>query len=367
MANSVVISGVGLVTPLGATVADTWRGLLLGKSISTHSRSELPIAAGRCRVTELCTRVAWEAIADAGWADATNAAIVVGTSKGPVETWIESLNDLHDKKPLMHRESGVNLSDVATTVAERLGATNSPRCTFSAACASGLHAVIRAIMMLREGQVSRAVVIAGESSLHPLFIASFARLGVIPPVGVPCRPFDETRAGFLISEAAAAVCLELKPPAAGDVMISKFALGGDATHLTGADIEAKTLRRILKSVAPAGAVDLIHAHGTATSANDPVELSAIESIAYPTPTRPILYSHKAALGHSLGAAGMVSLVINALAHRGGVVPGNIRTHKPIPASRVSISAKPVKRAIRSSLVLASGFGGSLGALGISSA
>jgi 3-oxoacyl-[acyl-carrier-protein] synthase II len=363
MAKSVVISGIGLVTPLGGSARDTWRNLLLGKSISTHSRAELPIAAGRCRITELCTRVAWEAITDAGWADAANAAIIVGTSKGPIESWIESLNDLHDGKPMMHREDGINLSDVATRVAEKIGAPQAPRMTFSAACASGLHAVIRAIMMLRGGEISRAVVIAGESSLHPLFIASFARLGVIAPAGTPCRPFDETRKGFVISEAAAAVCLELKSPAAGDVVIDRFSFGGDATHLTGSDLEAKTLRRMLKTVCAGRPIDLIHAHGTATASNDPIELAAIES-AITAGAPPVLYSHKGALGHSLGAAGLVSLAINALAHRAGVVPGNIYTHKPIPATRVQLSPKAIKRPIRSSIILASGFGGSLGALGL---
>ena len=80
--------------------------------------------------------------------------------------------------------------------------------TLSAACASGIYALIRAVMMIQAGEVQRAIVVASESSLHALFTASFARLGVLAPPGYGCRPFDRQRQGFVISEAAAAVCLE---------------------------------------------------------------------------------------------------------------------------------------------------------------
>src|SRR5204862_7358830 len=98
-------------------------------------------------------------------------------------------------------------------------------------------------------------------------------------------------------------------------------LGGAATHLTGGDPEGTTLRRLLNHVVDGQPVDLVHAHATGTEMNDPIELAAIES-ALPADQDPpaILYSHKGALGHSLGAAGLVSVVLNCMSHHKGVVP-----------------------------------------------
>jgi 3-oxoacyl-[acyl-carrier-protein] synthase II len=112
-------------------------------------------------------------------------------------------------------------------------------------------------MMIQSGEADRALVVAAEASVHPLFLGSFTNLGVFPREGVGCRPFDESRDGFLMSEAAAAVCVEAS---GSGIAIEKFATGGDATHLTGGDPAARTLRRVLRHVADRRAVDLVHAH-----------------------------------------------------------------------------------------------------------
>src|SRR5205823_525501 len=95
------------------------------------------------------------------------------------------------------------------------------------------------------------------------------------------------------------------------------------------------LRHCLARVAGGGVIDFVHAHGTATEANDPIELAAIESI-LPPGERVSVYSHKGALGHSLGAAGLVSVVINCIAHQRGIVPPNVRTTSPLPTGRTII-------------------------------
>lgn len=158
--------------------------------------------------------------------------------------------------------------------------------------------------------------VAAESSLHPLFVGNFERLGVLPPAGYGCRPFDTGRRGFLISEAAAAVLIEGWEPgqqaaANGEqretlrrpVRIDRCAFAGDATHLTTPDPNSEALRRLLKDVLAGRPVDLIHAHGTGTTLNDEMELRVIESVCGERPASggdpPSLYSHKGALGHSL--------------------------------------------------------------------
>ncbi len=184
--------------------------------------------------------------------------------------------------------------------------------------------------------------VAVESSLHPLFIGSFNRLGVAPP-GLGCRPFDQQRGGFVIAEAAAAVCLEGdldEPPTADDprviACVERFACGADATHLTSGDPDGFTLGRVLSRVIDNRPLDLIHAHGTGTLANDPIELHAIEQSLLQVGGRqhsPVLYSHKGAIGHSLGAAGLVAVAINCLCHRNGVVPPNVCTARSAAHAR----------------------------------
>jgi 3-oxoacyl-[acyl-carrier-protein] synthase II len=103
-------------------------------------------------------------------------------------------------------------------------------------------------------------------------------------------------------------------------------------------------------------VDLIHAHGTGTVINDAIELAAIESVIGPQ-SRPSIYSHKGALGHSLGAAGLVAVVINCLCHKFGVIPPNIRTTRPMPMDRLEFSRDVTERPVNRSVSIASGFGG----------
>jgi 3-oxoacyl-(acyl-carrier-protein) synthase len=250
----------------------------------------------------------------------------------------------------------------------------------SAACTSGLHALVRGAMMIRSGEVSQALVVATEASVHPLFLGSFQRLGVLARPGVGCRPFDKNREGFVMSEAAAAVLLKAddapesprpagrgssarsSPPA--PIYLDGFALGADATHLTGGDPDARVLRYLLSRLLDHRPVDMFHAHGTGTSANDQTELAAIEAVIDEHTAFPALYSHKGALGHSLGAAGLVSVVLNCQAHASGVVPPNVQTRDPLPTGRVTLSPGAVRGPVRRSVAVAAGFGGAMAAVSL---
>jgi 3-oxoacyl-[acyl-carrier-protein] synthase II len=354
-------------------------------------------------VAALGIEAADQAIAMAKW-NTHDAAVICCTSKGPVESWLAcepkpvlryaqepdiqrqrisgSSAQLRDR---LGEDASFGLSDFSRIIAHHTALTTGPRLTFSAACASGLHGLICAAMMIQSGEISRALVVAAEASVHPLFLASFRRLGVLVPEGDLCRPFDIHRHGFLMSDAAAAVCIEavdekgditnfrrrrkrgdengvmtdFRPEISDDpffVAIDRFALGGDATHLTGSDPQARVLRHLLKHAIADQPMDLIHAHGTGTISNDSTELAAIESV-LPAGSSPHLFSHKGALGHSLGASGLVSVVLNCLMHRKGLIPPNINTMNAIPASTVSISRHVERRQITHSLIHAAGFGG----------
>lgn len=357
------ITGLGLITPLGHDVESTWAALLAGRAIDDHSRVTLPGVPDGLRVNELAARVARQAIEHAGWGSNAlhdhRTALVVGTSKGPVEDWICAPCPTSDKPSLIH-----GLSDTATAVAREIGVGAGPKLTLSAACASGLHALIRACMLLHAGSADRAIVVAAEASVHPLFLSSFARLGVLPPPGVRCRPYDQTRAGFLMSDAAAAVCIDAS--GIGPVVIESFAIGADATHLTGTDADGVVLRRLIRSCVNGQQVDLVHGHGTGTEVNDPVELAAVESCVRPEDAKPSLYSHKGSIGHTLGASGLISVVLNCLCHHYGTVPPMPRLFEPLEASRLCLQPEAVHRPIRRSLAIAAGFGGAIATVTIRS-
>ena len=341
----VTITSWSAVTPI-AEPGSFWGALLSGVHVTDHARCFPDDVIPPPRATALALRAA-ERTVPAHLDPQT--AVVVGTSKGTVEHWLGDARGL--------RASG--LADTADGVATRF-ALNGPRLTVSAACASGLHALARGAMLIRSGDASQVLVVAAEASVHPLFLGSFQRLGVLARPGDGCRPFDKSRSGFLMSEAAAAVMLEAAPDdrdAPGSIYVENFALGGDATHLTGGDPYLRTLRHLLGGVIDGRPVDLVHAHGTGTPLNDEAELAAIESSVIGQDAKPCLYSHKGALGHSLGAAGLLSVVINCHAHTTGTIPPNVQTRDPLATMRVSLPRNVVRRPVRRSLAIAAGFGG----------
>lgn len=348
----VAITGLGLCTPLGTDVEQTWTALLAGDSIYSHALAMGMDSSCRARAIQMALAVSQQALAP----NDQSIALVVGTSKGTIIDW---LTPAATTLPL-------SLASINTNLARQLNLPNGPRLTLSAACASGLHALIRATMLIHSGIVQRALVVATEASVHPLFIGSFQRLGVLAPEGTPCKPFDQQRDGFLISEAAAAVMLEAINPdqrSRAHAIVDRFAIGSDATHLTGSDPQGRTLRRLIRSVVAEQDFDLVHAHATATTSHDPIELAAIED---EVPGSPAIYSHKGALGHSLGASGLVSIVLNSIMHGRGVIPGNIHTTFPLPTRNATIPQQNHPRPIRRSLAVAAGFGGAIAAVSLRS-
>jgi 3-oxoacyl-(acyl-carrier-protein) synthase len=386
---NISITGLGLVTPLGGNCDETFDALLAGRFIQNSARAKFADDRQGGDINILALAAARQAISQAGWQTwPSDSAIVAGTSKGDVESWLTAIDKVQSARPRMSRAvlgpdpsedapqprfraadfrwgDRFGLGDLAATLAKNLGADRCLRLTYAAACASGLDALARAAMLIQFGEVRSALVVAAESSLHPLFRGCFQRLGVLSPPGEPCRPFDTDRGGFHISQAAAAVCVEtgdtLREPIA---QIDHAALAGDAWHLTGADPDGRTLGRLLQSAVAIQPPDLIHAHGTGTVANDAVELAAIESALPITRPPPILYSHKAALGHSLGASGLISVVINCLIHQRGQIPGNVCTDHSLPMEKLILPRCPTSRRIERSLALASGFGGAMAIVGL---
>jgi 3-oxoacyl-[acyl-carrier-protein] synthase II len=367
------ITGTGLLTPLGTSVDRTWSAILDGRWINDHSRVPLDAAGDLPRVSVLAIAAAREAIAAAEWDSHTpgshDTALVVGTSKGPIDAWMTPLPPRSHNAEPAGRLGMSMIASLADDLGRDLALGAGPRLTICAACASGLIALIRAAIMLRCGEASRAIVVAAESSLHPVFLGSFRRLGVLAPPGALCRPFSTPPTGFLVSEAAAAVCLERRARSDRCLGLDGSAMGSDAANITSADPSGQTPIRLIRSASAGVAADMVHAHATGTD-QDSAELRAIAAALGPTidPARALpVYSHKGAMGHSLGAAGLVAVVLNACAHRQGIVPANLGGSEGAQIRGLAIPTACCERPVRRSLVLATGFGGPSAAVTLRSA
>jgi 3-oxoacyl-[acyl-carrier-protein] synthase II len=362
----VVISSYALSTPFG-DAEQTFRALADGRFLIDSTRIDLR-AAGDHRVTALALHVARQVMAST--ASSVPTALIVGTSKGEVDRWLEigKLQIADCRLPIADCQSQIEnqrstiknilplgLHEIAATVQREL-ALSGPALTVSAACASGLFALARGVLMLQAGEAQRVLVVAAESSFHPLLLASYRRLGVLAADGTGCRPLDHDRSGFFVGEAAAAVLLEHGELADG-IIVDGIALGSDAASITAPNPSPHSLADMIVRATGGRPVDLIHAHATGTIMNDPIELAAIDLAAGRLNCRPVVYSHKGAIGHTLGASGLVSIVLNCLMHQKGLALPNARCTRPLPAGNVRMPTQPIHCRIKRSLAISSGFGG----------
>jgi 3-oxoacyl-[acyl-carrier-protein] synthase II len=308
------ITGLGLETPIGGSLAEFWTSLLTGRSGAREVRSfdtsalpnhrgceiedaALPDADGsgpstRGRCTALALRAATRAVADAGLdrealAD-DDVAIVVGTTMGEVTRFEqdraghpEREADAADVASLVERPLDV----MARTVAAELGIRGAV-VSVPAACAAGSYAVGLAASLVRAGRARIALAVGCEAFSRLAFVG-FSRMRAMSPD--VCRPFSRERPGLLLGEGAGALVVATR----------------DA------------LKRA--SIAPEG-VDYVNAHGTGTPLNDKVESLAMRAVFGPHLERLPVSSIKALTGHMMGAAGAVEAIASILAMEHGVVP-----------------------------------------------
>lgn len=367
------IASSELLTPLGHDLTATWSAIHLGQrvcdagpiapaSIRPYEAVLLPLLTKSGRQLwcgdqlETAQRyaliVAAAALAKSGWTpeqwqdEAT--LCVVATSKGSIVSWLNA-REGGDVAAMRKNISNpapatwlctMGLASTDVMLGQAFG-LRGPRKTIVGACASGLMAVHHAVGMLQHGLIRRALVVASDASLHPLFLATYRRMGVLAPPDADgqarCDPFAASGKGFVVSEAAAAVTLEVDSEPQTGIHLLRTGLASDGTHLVATDPSAYAMRRLLQRLhAPGAPLGFVHAHATGTG-HDAYELQAIRDT-YGV-VKPV-FSHKYYLGHTMGAASLVSLVLSAHCHRMGVLPDGTRCDPAAP-----------------SLTLAQGFGG----------
>jgi len=369
----VVVTGIGLITPIATGTEAFWSGLLEGRSgtaeITAFDASELPvrIAAelGDFDPTDYMSKrdisrsdrfsqiavgaasLAWDE-AECSNLDvrAERIGVIIGTGIGGLPTIEREHTNLINSgprrvSPFMVPKLMPNAA--AGAVAMKFSLTG-PNYAPTSACASGAHAVGEAYRYVRDGLAD--VMIAGgtESALTPLSLAAFARMGALSRRNddprTASRPFDAGRDGFVFGEGAGVLVLERREAAeARDVHIYGSIIGygasADAFHITQPDPKGTGAVLAMKwALADAGLspeeVHYINAHGTSTPYNDRVETIAIKEVFGPEAKRVPVSSTKSNTGHLLGAAGAVEAAVSLLALERQTIPPTINWSEQDP-------------------------------------
>lgn len=406
MAERVVITGRGAITPLGLDAPTTWQALLAGKSgitrIAHFDAGLFPVqiagyihafgptdyfprkeAKRMARFSQFALVAAQEAVRDAGLEVAhlnrERVGVEMGNAVGSVETIVEQFEILKEKGPrhLVPTVIPGGLINMATCqIAMHFGLLG-PGGSPVAACATGLYALGDAFRRIQRGEADVMIAGACESFMHPVAIAGFWRIQALStrnddPAG-SSRPFDVERDGTVMSEGAACFVLESEQHALerGATILGEiigFGQSLDAYHLIAPDDTgsgaARAMRLALReaTIEPSD-IDWIVAHGTATPLNDLSEVRAMKlalgEAAYDIPITGL----KSMTGHMLGASGAVNVLAAIEAMRDGQIAPTINLHTPDPdldLDFVPLTAR--KKYVNVVMTNAFGFGGQNGSL-----
>jgi 3-oxoacyl-[acyl-carrier-protein] synthase II len=392
----VVITGVGLITPVGPDRESSWRGLCSGRSATRlvtvpglpTQVCAAPLPEGLCTpprgepVVDLALRISREALDHARHPqdvyDPIRFGCVIGTSKGgchaAMGAWSQTYRGHSPAEFGKVEPWGWMDPQVAARQVTACWNLQGPCLAPVAACATGLMAVARGAELISWNRCDAVLAGSVDASLVPAIHASFRRLGVLAPAASEptraCRPFHRERAGFVIGEGGAVFVLEeaAQAHARGAPILARWrgaGLGSDAGHLTRLSHDPEPLVHVLKdtlsrSGVQAGDIDYINYHGTATRGNDPLESQAVERALGPAVSAIPGSSLKGAMGHLLGAAGSVELAATVLALRDQKLPPTLHLDDPDPECRLDyIPHQARDQHLATALKLSLGFGGHL--------
>jgi len=401
MKRRVVITGLGLVTPLGIGVEPSWQALCQGKSgvgpitqfdatnfkcrIASEVKDfnprdfvEAKLARRKCRFIHLAIAASRMAVEDSGLVIDGSIAPRVGVSVGNAVAGIEILEDTHQQllQGDHHRISPFSLPGYLANmspglIAIQFGARGPNICTV-AACASGQQAIGSALRAIQQGEAD--VMIAGASEA-PILPTMFATMDALRATSTrndapeqASRPFDKDRDGMVIGEGSGIVILEELEFARNRgariyAEVIGYGLNCDAHHITSPDPEGQGAADCIEmGLADAGItpdqVDYINAHGTSTYLNDLAETLAIKRVFQQRAQDIPISSTKSVTGHLWGSAAAVEAVFCSLAITHGVIPPTINYETPDPLCDLDyVPNKPRRAAVKVVLSNAFGFGG----------
>ena len=405
----VVITGTGMVSPLGCGTEVTWRNLLAGKSgarrVTEFQVDDIP-AQIACFIPTgdgsdgtynpdqwmepkdqrkvdsfiiYAMAAADMALDDAGWHPTTNedqiaTGVLIGSGIGGLEGIVEAGYTLRDKGP--RRVSPffipgrlINLASGQVSIKHKLRGPNHSVVT---ACSTGAHAIGDAARLIALGDADVMVAGGTESPISRMALAGFSACKALSTMRNDdptraSRPYDRDRDGFVMGEGAGIVVLEdldhaLARGAKIYAEVVGYGLSGDAYHITApsedGDGAYRCMQMALKRAGlSAGDIDYINAHGTSTMA-DTIELGAVERLAGNNAAHVSMSSTKSAIGHLLGAAGAVEAIFSALAIRDNVAPPTLNLDNPDVETAIDLVPHVAReREINVALSNSFGFGG----------
>ena len=367
----VVVTGLGAVTPLGLDAASTWDAALAGRSglgwITRFDASAFPVRVAAevkgfdpttvapakevrrlDRNVLLALGAAREAFDDAELAgiDPTRVGVVVGSAIGGIGTILEQHETLLERG--LDRVSPFFLPNclvdsASGQLAISLG-IRGPNFAPVSACATGSHAIGEGAEMIKRGDAVAMLAGGTEACLHPLILAGFCAMrGLAAEEELPpraSRPFDATRAGFVMGEGAGIVVLEdLDHALARGAQIYAEVIGygasNDAHHMAQPDPESRgVIEMMTAAIRRAGIqpsdVGYINAHGTSTPLGDLAETNAIKAVFGDHAYKLAVSSTKSMTGHCFGAAGAIEAIMSIKAVQTGVLPPTINYRTPDP-------------------------------------
>jgi 3-oxoacyl-[acyl-carrier-protein] synthase II len=398
----VVVTGVGAITPLGATAPSTWGGMLAGRSgvtaLTDDWAAELPVKIAawaaadpatiidrvQARRLDRCEQFALIAAREA-WADAgapeidgDRLGIAVSSGIGGISSTLSAYDTLREKGWQRLSPFTVPMlmpNGAAGWISIELGARAGVHCTVSA-CASGAEAIGYGIDMIRAGRADIVVAGGTEAAIMQLNLAAFAAMRAVSTRNDEpqraSRPFDKGRDGFVLGEGAGIVVLESEEHAAarGATVYAVAAGAGysaDAHHIAQPDPAGTGIRSAMRrALADAGVqpeqVVHVNAHATSTPLGDVAEALAVAAVLGDAAPGVVISATKSMTGHLLGGAGAIEAVASILALRDQVAPPTINLEDPDDDGGLTISPEPQELRARTSAPMAVindsfGFGG----------
>ncbi len=405
----VVVTGMGLLTPLGCGVEFVWDRLLRGHSsgvkitrfdtsdYATNYACEIPFGddsvggfnadewmspKDRRKVDDfilygICA--ADQAVRDAGWIpdkeeDLLRTGVMIGSGIGGLQSIGETANLIKDKGP--KRVSpffipGALINLISGQVSIRYG-FKGPNHSVVTACSTGAHAIGDAARFIKSGEADVMVAGGAESPITELGIAGFnackalsTKFSETPEIA--SRPYDKGRDGFVMGEGAGIVVIEELEHAKSRgakiyCEVLGYGLTGDAHHITapppdGDGGKRSMIAALKNSESDISDIDYINAHGTSTMA-DTIELGAVESLAMGHASSISMSSTKSSIGHLLGAAGSVEAIFSILTIRDQIVPPTINLEKPEVDTKIDLVPNNAReRKVEKALSNSFGFGG----------
>ena len=397
-ANTLVITGMGAITPVGIGVDAYWNALVAGKCgvghITRFDASDLPVqiaaelkgfeptdfipkalARTMSPFMQFAYAAAEEALADSGLKieqEPDRVGIVMGTAMDGVTTVADTQAAYDAGHKVGPRFVPMTIGNIAAAQIAIAHSIRGPSLTLNTACSAGGDAIMTAAMLLRSGEAEAVLAVGGESILCSIVVAGLSQAKALSRRNddpeQACRPFDMDRDGFVIGEGGGALVIEtlehaLARGAKIHAVLAGYANTSDAHHVTapcpdGAGAAACMQRALARAGMQPSDIGYINAHGTSTKLGDKAETLAIKTVFGGRESAPPISATKSATGHLMGAGGLTEAIACIKAIQDGILPPTLHLDTPDPDCDLDYVPNVARRVqIHAAMSNSLGFGG----------